>query len=119
MLGVLDVPEGGFVIAMSHRPRNRQTRVPFADLVDLVAEEIPPATQAVDLDLLRTKVCVPKIRYGKASARAVANRQSQERRRRLSHYHCPFCDSYHVGHVASIEWLRVLAATLRSRTGVA
>ncbi len=100
------------IVVTQRRRRNRHPAQPFADVLDEVG---PPEEAVVDIDWIRQKHCGTKVRRSRNNARAVANRLSQEKGAAYEAYRCVLCAHWHVGHVASLAFLRDLATVIRSR----
>lgn len=60
------------------------------------------------------KGCAGKIRYGVQLSHTIAERL-RARGRAVTAYRCPWCGSWHLGHVPSIDRLREIADAIRAR----
>lgn len=69
----------------------------------------------VNVDAVRQRTCGDKRRYRtRWGARHAAERRSQASGDTIRAYRCPFCPSFHIGHVPSMESLEALAEAIRS-----
>jgi hypothetical protein len=62
------------------------------------------------------RACTRKARLGMRTAQRLA-RWKRVEGHEVSAYRCPFCGSWHVGHVPSVEGLEQLARAIRDQHG--
>lgn len=68
----------------------------------------------MDEAAVRERVCGNKFRHLDAgNARREGRRLRGRGQGAVTHYHCPFCGSWHVGHAPAIETLEAVARILR------
>jgi hypothetical protein len=70
---------------------------------------LPP----MDEPAVRERVCGNKFRHLDAAAARREARRLRGRGHDVTHYHCPFCGSWHVGHAPALETLEAVARILR------